>query len=89
MTTTRKKAAEALALAAPAAVEAEMLPGDAERMVDAVLRAIREPSETQLRAGGAALDYPSVYMGGASENGKRRACRVYYSMIDSIIAGEG
>jgi len=41
----------------------------------------REPSKAMVHAGGAAHDYPSVYMGGPSHNGRRVAKRVWETMI--------
>ena len=88
MTTTRKKAAEALALAAPAAVEAEMLPGDAERMVDAVLRAIREPGDVAAKAA-AEICVAHSWSGRGEHISASSATDVFAAMIDSIISGEG
>lgn len=56
--------------------------------VDAVLDELLDPSEAGIRAGGGALDYPSVYMGGPSKNGMRKARAVWDAMIDTIKRGE-
>ena len=48
----------------------------------------REPTEAMVRSGGAAFDYPSLYMGGSSETGKRKARSIWSAMIDAGM-GEG
>lgn len=65
------------------------------RAVDAILADIeaqgfvvvpREPTEAMVRSGGAAFDHPSLYMGGSSETGKRKARAIWSAMIG---AGKG
>lgn len=40
-----------------------------------------KPTEAMIHAGAAALDHPSVYMGGPSKGNMRRAARVWEAML--------
>jgi len=61
-------------------------PGFAEAALDALhaagLRIVpEEPTESMIAHGGAAVDHPSVFMGGPSRSGKVTAERTYRAMI--------
>ena len=43
-----------------------------------------EPTEAMLSYGAASFDSPSVYMGGPSQNGRRKADRIYRAMISAL-----
>jgi len=82
----------AIAMALPPIDFTEM---EGEYLTDAILADIeaqgfvvvpREPTEMMVRSGGAAFDHPSLYMGGSSETGKRKAKSIWSAMID---AGKG
>jgi len=40
-----------------------------------------EPTEAMVHQGGSAFDHPSLYMGGPSHTGKRKADAIYRAMI--------
>ena len=55
---------------------------DAARdVLKAVLDALAEPSEVVVEHGGHARVYPSTYMGGAPEQAKRDADRIWQAML--------
>lgn len=45
----------------------------------------REPTDGMLHDGSSAYDYPSVYMGGPSEGGKRLSARIYRAMLAAAL----
>lgn len=56
-------------------------------MADAALAvvrlALREPNDSMIHHGASAADYPNVFMGGPSHNGRDKAQRIWRAMFDS------
>lgn len=49
--------------------------------VRVVIEAVSDPSDKMIESGGRQYDFPSVFMGGASYQGKRYAEKIFRNMI--------
>ena len=49
--------------------------------------ALREANDAMIHHGASAADYPSVFMGGPSHNGRDKAQRIWKAMFDSTPLG--
>jgi hypothetical protein len=61
----------------------------AQREADGFVMVPVEATEKMIHQGGSSFDHPSLYMGGPSHTGRRKADAIYRAMIAARPRGEG